>query len=100
MTIVDMYSSSTSEAAQNSDSSQSTTAQTQYILRAHVCPSCPVIWLHNRAGAMEAWAVISVRDKGDLDLRLHLSRVRETMLVPEQATCWRQPRPLFVANTN
>ena len=35
-----------------------------------MCPICP--GLHNRAGAVEAGAMITVKDKGDL--RLHVSR--------------------------
>ena len=41
-------------------------------------PTCP--GLHNRAGAVEAGAMTTVKGKGDLDLWLHLSRARGTIV--------------------
>ena len=39
-------------------------------------PTCSEV--HNRAGAAEAGAMITVKEKGDLDLGLHLSRASKT----------------------
>ena len=78
--IVGVYSSSASEAAQNSDGGGFNTAHTPIHAKSPCGPTCPVVWLHNRAGgsgACEEWS--AMRDRGNLDPRLCLNRARETL---------------------
>ena len=55
-------------------------------------PACLVVWLHNRV-----W-VAAMRDKGDLHLRLCLSRERKQLQAPVEAAHQRQLGSLSVAD--
>ena len=70
------YSSSTSEAAQASDSYQPTTPHSPIHTKTPCRAPCPAVWPQNKAGVSEAGGVIGYEGQRGLDSRLQFSGVR------------------------